>query len=318
MGMRHLPFPIVDFHVHFVLPQDMLGENIRRKYVHQSGEAKLAILQSWSKDYDRQWRLAFGFPDPENTPPPWPEGVSRWQQEAKNHNLARIVFVTGGGNDTLSSIVESAPETFSGFAHHSPEKTSSALLLERAVREGKLSGLKIFAPLLKKPLDSTLFRPLWEKAEELQVPVLIHFGILGGGGGIASGINISPLSLEPVAKAFPHIPFVVPHFGCGYVRELLQLCWACANVHVDTSGNNEWLRWYPERLNVEDLFRKFYETVGPSRIIFGSDSSYFPRGFVHRYLFDQIRDCRRLGMPEGDMALIFGGNALRLLKGVKN
>ena len=68
MEKSHLPFPIVDFHVHFILPQDMLGEKIRSKYVHQSGEAKLDVLQSWSLDYDRQWRQAFGFPDPEEVP----------------------------------------------------------------------------------------------------------------------------------------------------------------------------------------------------------------------------------------------------------
>jgi predicted TIM-barrel fold metal-dependent hydrolase len=56
------------------------------------------------------------------------------------------------------------------------------------------------------------------------------------------------------------------------------------------------------------------ETIGPERIIFGSDSSYFPRGFAVRYLQDQIRDCRELGIPESDIGLIFAGNAARLLK----
>jgi len=121
-----------------------------------------------------------------------------------------------------------------------------------------------------------------------------------------------------VAQAYPTVPFVIPHFGCGYLRDLLQLCWACANVYVDTSGNNEWTRWYPYPLSLEALFQRFYETIGPRRIIFGSDSSWFPRGFARRYLADQLRACQQLQMPATDIELIFGGNARRLLEAVKD
>lgn len=106
---------------------------------------------------------------------------------------------------------------------------------------------------MQKPLADPSFRPLWDVAERFNLPVLIHFGILGGGGGLASGVNISPLSLEPVAKAFATVPFIVPHFGCSYVRDLLQLCWACANGCVDTSGNNKGIRWYPYPLTLHDI-----------------------------------------------------------------
>ncbi len=314
MDFKPLPFPLVDFHIHLVQPRKKPAKGVPAYRRPEYGEAKEQIHRRWSEDYDRPWRRAFNFPDPETDIPPLDEAIRRWQAEAARYNIAKLVFVTGGGNDRLSQVVQQDPATFAGFAHHYPGDPKAAADLERAVRQQGLKGLKIFAPLLDEPLASPLFRPLWEKAEELQIPVLVHFGILGGGGGIASGTNISPLSIEPVAKAYPGIPFVVPHFGCGYVRELLQLCWSSANVHVDTSGNNEWLRWYPESLTVEDLFRKFYETVGPGRIIFGSDSSYFPRGFALRYLLDQLRDCYHLAMKDEDLALIFGGNALRLLK----
>jgi predicted TIM-barrel fold metal-dependent hydrolase len=82
---------------------------------------------------------------------------------------------------------------------------------------------------------------------------------------------------------------------------------------VDTSGSNQWMRWMPYPLTLDDLFRKFYEMIGPDRIIFGTDSSWFPRGFSVRYLQDQLRACRYLNFPETDVARIFGGNAARLL-----
>jgi predicted TIM-barrel fold metal-dependent hydrolase len=117
-----------------------------------------------------------------------------------------------------------------------------------------------------------------------------------------------------VAKDFPTIEFVVPHFGIQYVKELLFLCWACENVNVDTSGSNQWIRWMPYPLTLDELIRKFYETVGPDRILFGSDSSWFPRGFSIRYLQDQIRACRFMNMPDDALRKIFGGNAARLFR----
>jgi predicted TIM-barrel fold metal-dependent hydrolase len=68
----------------------------------------------------------------------------------------------------------------------------------------------------------------------------------------------------------------------------------------------------PYSLTLEDLFRKFYETVGPERIVYGSDSSWFPRGYSVRYLQDQIRACRFLNLPHDALQKIFGGNAVRL------
>jgi predicted TIM-barrel fold metal-dependent hydrolase len=69
----------------------------------------------------------------------------------------------------------------------------------------------------------------------------------------------------------------------------------------------------PETLTLEGLFRKFYETIGPERIIFGTDSEWFPRGFAVRYLLDQLRACRSLNMPESHIRCIFRENALGLL-----
>ena len=149
--------------------------------------------------------------------------------------------------------------------------------------------------------------------EELEIPVLIHFGPLGGVGGIADHPNINPLKIHDVAKAFPTIPIIIPHFGCGFPTELLRLCWACSNIYTDTSGSNEWVRWMIPDTTLTDLFRKFLETIGPERIIFATDSSWFPRGFSQPYLDEQLRICHSLNLSQGDMEKIFSGNISRLL-----
>jgi predicted TIM-barrel fold metal-dependent hydrolase len=84
-------------------------------------------------------------------------------------------------------------------------------------------------------------------------------------------------------------------------------------VLIDTSGSNQWMRWMPYKLTLEDLFRKAIETVGPDRIVFGTDSSYFPRGFAAEYLREQVQACRSIGLEQGTVEKIFHGNAARLL-----
>ena len=300
---------VLDFHAHF--PARGGGDPTRDRYVARWGDAKWAQVMGWLRDDQRAWRRAWGFPDPE------PAGTDeemarRWAEEVDRHQLVRVAFVTGGDNDRLARVVAAYPDKFVGFAHHDPFRPDASAELERAVGRLGLRGYKLIAPLLSGRIDDARLVPLWETAERLRIPVLIHVGPLRYQG-IVAGPNIDPLVLQDVARAFPGIPFVVPHFGCGDPRELLHLAWVCGNVHVDTSGSNEWVRWMPYELTVSGLFRRFLDTLGPGRIIFGTDSSWFPRGFAARYLEEQLRACWELKCSEAEVQAIFGGNAARLL-----
>jgi len=69
----------------------------------------------------------------------------------------------------------------------------------------------------------------------------------------------------------------------------------------------------PYEVSLRDLFQKAIETIGPERLIFGTDSSYFPRGFSVEYLREQLRVCYELGVSEDSIRMIFHDNAARLL-----
>ena len=55
-------------------------------------------------------------------------------------------------------------------------------------------------PALERRIDDRDLYPLWEAVEELGVPVLIHFGMLGAGGGISWNERDNPGALERVAR----------------------------------------------------------------------------------------------------------------------
>lgn len=308
---------VIDFHTHFPTQKPMFADempDIRQQYRQRRGERRAGIAREHAMRYNRQWRSTWGFDPPEGNTYSDAEQADRWAAEARRYGLRAVGFVTGGGNRNLAKIIQRHPDLFVGFAHHYPFAAGAAAELRRAVAEDGMRGYKLLAPMLDRPIEDEAAYPVWEACAELDIPVLIHFGIQGSGGGIAWHENINPLKLHSVAKDFPEITFVVPHFGCAWIRETLQLCWACANVSIDTSGSNQWVRWVDGDWTTKKLFRKYMETIGPERIIFGSDSSYFPRGFAEPYLRDQIRDLRELNCREDDIQLIFAGNAARLFK----
>jgi predicted TIM-barrel fold metal-dependent hydrolase len=243
--------------------------------------------------------------------------AERWITETKKYRIEKAVFLTGGGNDQLASIVKMAPDVFVGFAHHEPYSANAPEELTRAIEVLGLRGYKILAPTVPFRLDDPKLDPLWSVAEKYHLPVLIHFGIEGGGGGIGNAVNMDPLVIHDIAKGFPDISFIIPHFGCGYTRELLQLAWACPNVYVDTTGTNDWIRWMPYPITIQNLFRVFVETVGPERIIFGTDSDHFPRGFAYANFMVQWQACMDIGLKSDELQLIFHDNAARLLSQVK-
>ena len=308
---------IIDFHVHFPTQARWIierGPNERQRYVERIGERRAQVARELAMNYNRQWRATWGFDPPERGAYTDEEQADRWADEIENYGLRAVGFVTGGGNKNLANIVRRHPDKFIGFAHHYLFGEGAADELRRAVNEDGLKAYKLLAPSLDRPVEDEAAYPVWEACAELDIPVLIHFGIQGSGGGVAWHQNINPLKLHNVAKDFPDVTFVVPHFGCAWIRETLQLCWACGNVSIDTSGSNQWVKWVDGDWDTKKLFRKYMETIGPERIIFGTDSSYFPRGFAEPYLVQQIRDVRELNYREDDIQLIFAGNAARLFK----
>ncbi len=308
---------VIDFHCHFPTSRpwfDGMGPDWKGEWVERVGEERAALARTHAIAYNRAWRLAWDFPAPEQEHPGDEVQAQRWVDEIDKYGLRAVGFVTGGGNQHLASIVKQYPDKFIGFAHNYLFAPDAADELKRAVEEDGMKGYKLLAPALDRPIEDKAAYPVWEMCAELDIPVLVHFGILGSGGGVATHENINPLKLHNVAKDFPDVNFVVPQFGCAWVRETLQLCWACRNVYVDTCGSNQWINWVPGDVTVKSLFRKYLSTIGAERLIFGTDSSWFPRGFALRYLQDQIRDCREIGMSHEQLQAIFGGNAARLFK----
>jgi predicted TIM-barrel fold metal-dependent hydrolase len=107
---------------------------------------------------------------------------------------------------------------------------------------------------------------------------------------------------------------VLPHFGCGFFRELLLVASECGNVHTDTSSSNSWIEKLPEPMSLKRVFERALAVLGPERILYGSDSSFFPRGFLRDHLDGQLKILTEIGVSPAQAAAILGGNLSRLVK----
>ena len=65
-------------------------------------------------------------------------------------------------------------------------------------------------------------------------------------------------------------------------------------------------------LTLDAVFKAALSVAGPSRLLFGTDSSFFPRGWQRGVFEQQQKALESAGGTSGDAALIFGGNFDRL------
>jgi predicted TIM-barrel fold metal-dependent hydrolase len=155
-------------------------------------------------------------------------------------------------------------------------------------------------------------------AEHPGAAVFVHCGALSIGVrkklGLPSRFNPAlgdPLAVAHLAAAFPKVPFIIPHFGAGLLREALMAADMCRNVYLDTSSSNGWIRFTPG-LTLEAVFDSALAVAGPSRLLFGSDSSVFPRGWQRGIFEAQSQALAALHVSPADRELIFAGNFERL------
>jgi hypothetical protein len=255
-------------------------------------------------------------------PPGTPEVLAdRWVAELDRHEVARAVVIASIPGDEESVAIAAArhPSRLVGFFMLNPAASDAAERLSRALGEWKLRGVCLFPAMHQYRLDDDRVAAVFETAASRNAVVFVHCGVLTVGVrkklGLPSPFDLrlgDPLALAVVAARYPKVPVIVPHFGAGFLREVLMAADACPNIHLDTSSSNSWIKYYPG-LTLESVFRQALDVVGPGRLLFGSDSSFFPRGW-QRQIFDAQRSTLdRIGVGADVQAKIFGENFQGLL-----
>jgi uncharacterized protein len=247
--------------------------------------------------------------------------ADRWVGELDTHGVTRAALIASLPGDEMSvaGAVSRHPSRFVGFFMVNPI-SSDAFDRARLALDAGMRGICLFPAMHRYPLsDERVNLVLQMAATHPSHPaVFIHCGMLSVGIrkklGMPSPFEFrfgNPLDVQPLAHAHPHVPIIIPHFGAGFFREALMVAEACANVHLDTSSSNGWMRYMPG-LTLQQVFRTAVDVVGADRLLFGTDSSFFPRGW-NKAVFDaQQKAAGDALIPPDAREKIFGGNFQRL------
>lgn len=246
----------------------------------------------------------------------------RWVQEMDKYGLERLVMFTSVPGDHLSvaAAVQAFPERIIGYTMLDPTQANAADFLRQAVHTHGLKGVTLFPAMHHFYVHEDRLYPVYQAAADLRLPVFVHFGVLKVSIrdklGLPNTFDLrysNPIDLHNVAIAFPAVNFIIPHFGCGYFREALMLAAQAPNVYLDTSSSNAWLTYMPGPLDLKTVFAKTLQVMGPQRILFGTDSNVFPRGWRHDIFREQVDILQELNVASEAAAMMLGGNIARLL-----
>jgi len=246
--------------------------------------------------------------------------ADRWVAELDRQEVARAALIASvpGDAPSVAEAVARHPQRFIGFFMHNPAAPDADAALERAFSELKLRAVCLFPAMHGYRLDEERVERVFAAAARHDGVVFAHCGMLTVGVrkklGLPSRFDVrlgDPLALAKVAPAFPTVPVIIPHFGAGLLREALMAADQCPTVHLDTSSSNAWTKFYPG-LSLDDVFWQAVSVTGPERLLFGTDSSFFPRGWQRPVFEAQQRIVEKLGIGAADRDRIFGQNFDRL------
>ena len=236
-------------------------------------------------------------------------------------------------NDHLAAAVRANPTRFAGFAAlptAAPEIAADEL--ERAVSELGFKGAMIHGHQQGEFLDQARFRPIFARAEQLDVPIYLHptyppkavvdtyfdqyedLARAGYGFQLDTSAHFLRLIFSGLFDEHPRLKIILGHLGeglpfamhrlndhtyqaarqRGLAKEPLQ--YFLDNVVVTTSGN-----WHVPSFLCTLL------TLGADNILFAVDWPFEPNTTGAEYL-------RNLPISDVDREKIAHGNATRLLK----
>jgi len=217
-------------------------------------------------------------------------------------------------NDYIAAVVKEFPDKFIGFAAVNPKfrgVKAAVKELDRAVTELGLSGLKLYPCYDHYSVDDReLAFPIFEKAEDLGIPVLAYQAA-------ATAVDVQlkyaqPFLLDEVGREFRKL--ITAHMCAPWVDESLLLLMKHPNFYSDMS-------YFPMALDREELYRILLKCmtwgVPLSKLFWATDYLGFELPVVLLEKMQTVNEeSERLGkpkIPEEAIVGIVGGNFAKMM-----
>ena len=204
-------------------------------------------------------------------------------------------------NDFLADAVQRRPDCFAAFATlPTPDPEAAADELRRCVTELKFVGAMLFPRTGPNYLDHSSFRPIFEVAAELKVPLYIHPGVppeavreacygdfgfatnlmlsTGGWGWHAeAGLAALRLILAGTFDRHPDLQIILGHWGEMLVSFADRADALTKTTHLERrvldyiTGN---IYATPGGVFSDRMMRQILDVLGPDRIMFAVDDPF--------------------------------------------
>src|SRR5262247_2697735 len=258
-------------------------------------------------------------------PPRDPAGLAAvWASDFDRHGVSGALMIASvpGDEESVSSAAAAFPDRIAGAFMFDPTKPDAESRARRAFDDLGLRVVCLFPAMHHYSMaENEGVRAVGALANERAgTAVFVHCGALSVGVrkklGLPSLFDMrrsNPLEIYRLAAEFSKTKFIIPHFGAGMFREAMMLADLCPNIYIDTSSTNKWMRYEASPVDLTTIFKRAIDVMGHERLLFGTDSSFFPRGW-HAAIFEaQLKVLVELGLDSEQAKAIFGGNLRRLL-----
>jgi predicted TIM-barrel fold metal-dependent hydrolase len=244
------------------------------------------------------------------------ELADRWVQALDDHQVTRATLIASVPGDEASvvEVVARYPQRLVGAFMFNPSAPDADLAIERNFQSPHLRMACLFPAMHGVAVDDPQTDAVFAAAQQHGRAVCVHCGVLSIGIrkklGLPSPFDLrlgDPLAVAAMAVHYPEVPVIIPHFGAGFFREALMAASAAPNILFDTSSSNSWISMHPH-LTLRDVYARALDVVGPSRLLFGTDSSFFPRGWQRAIREEHGDILTALAVETPAQELIFGGN----------
>lgn len=244
------------------------------------------------------------------------EFVKKWIGEMDKYGVTKGMTLPGWNNlDIVEYVTKEYSDRFIPFMMINPKEEQAFNLLQEAYSKYGIKGFKLYPPIHYYRAYEDFMQPFYEFANDHKMLITYHMGISIGQTADLRFMN--PSDISPVARNYNKINILFAHFATGYLRELLFLMYHVKNVFAETSSSNRWMDFMPFDITLQQVYKKVIKAAGVDHLIFGTDSTDFPRGWRNPIYQWQLAVCNEIGLNQDEINGIFFNNLERLTNSVE-
>jgi predicted TIM-barrel fold metal-dependent hydrolase len=184
------------------------------------------------------------------------------------------------------------PDRLIPYARINPHVDNASALLEEAIVDLKMKGLKIHQESVTAAAHHDSIIKLVKKAAEFDAPVLFHSG--------DEALSL-PQQFTKLAEAAPEATIILAHMG-GYhhTDDAIRVCEKYDNLLLDTSACP-----YPDKI------KEAIDRIGAHRVLFGSDGP----GCNPKL---ELQKVKRIDLSDREEQMVLHDNIMSLLERVRH